>query len=82
MICAVGEKGIPQVGIVASRRVGSAVMRNRAKRRLREALLRVELKTDRAYVVIASPGVVTMGFDQLISGLGDAITASEEERNR
>jgi ribonuclease P protein component len=82
VICAVGEKGIPQVGIVASRRVGSAVMRNRAKRRLREALLRVELKTDRAYVVIASPGVVTMGFDQLISGLGDAITASEEERNR
>ena len=70
------------MGIVASRRVGSAVMRNRAKRRLREALLRVELTTDRAYVVIASPGVVTTGFDQLVCGLGDAIAASEEERNR
>ena len=83
MICADGERGLPQVGIVASRRVGGAVTRNRAKRRLREALARVEMKRDTAYVVIASPDVVTMGFDHLIHGLGDAIAESErEEENR
>lgn len=82
MICATGERGLPQVGIVASRRVGSAVMRNRAKRRIREALLKVELMTDRAYVVIASPGAITTSFDDLVRGLGTAIAASGEERNR
>jgi ribonuclease P protein component len=70
------------VGIVASLRVGGAVSRNRAKRRLREALMRVELKPDTAYVVVASPDVVTMSFDDLVGELGTAITASGEEENR
>jgi ribonuclease P protein component len=70
------------VGIVASLRVGGAVARNRAKRRLREALMRVELKSDTAYVVVASPNVVTMRFDDLVGELGTAITASGEEENR
>ncbi len=70
------------MGIVASRRVGGAVSRNRAKRRLREALKRVDLNLDMSYVVIASPGVVTTGFDHLVRDLGTAITASGEEENR
>lgn len=82
MIRTDGERGAPQVGIVASRRVGGAVSRNRAKRRLREALRRVDLKPDTAYVVIASPGVVTTGFDRLVGDLGTAIAASGEEENR
>ncbi|MFV9672659.1 MAG: ribonuclease P protein component [Acidimicrobiia bacterium] len=82
VIRAGGERGVPQVGIVASRRVGGAVSRNRAKRRLREALRRVELKPDTAYVVIASPGVVTTGFDHLVRDLGTAITENGEEKNR
>ncbi len=82
MICTAGEKGLPQVGIVASRRVGGAVMRNRAKRRLREALMRVRLKPDKVYVVIASPGVTTASFDRLVRELGDAVTASGEEKRR
>jgi len=83
VICADGEGRLPQVGIVASRRVGNAVTRNRAKRRVREALMRVRLRGDTAYVVIASPGVATMGFDCLVRGLGDAIAESErEEENR
>ena len=82
MICAIGERGLPQVGIVASRRVGGAVVRNRAQRRLREALLRVELMPDKAYVVIASPGVVTMGFDRLVRELGEAVVASGEEKHQ
>ncbi len=82
MMCTGGERGLPQVGIVASRRVGGAVARNRAKRRLREALMRVGLKTDTAYVVIASSGVVTMRFDNLVSELGAAIAASGEEQKQ
>ena len=83
MICASGERGAPQVGIVASRRVGGAVTRNRAKRRLREALMRVELRQDTAYVVVASPDVATMGFEHLVHGLGSAIADSErDEENR
>jgi len=83
VICAGGEMGAPQVGIVASRRVGGAVQRNRAKRRLREALIRVELRQDTAYVVVASPDVATMGFEHLVYGLGSAIAESErDEENR
>ena len=83
MICAGGETGLPQVGIVASRRVGGAVTRNRAKRRLREALMRVGLRRDTAYVVVASPDVATMGFEHLVHGLGSAIAESErDEENR
>ncbi|MEA3502737.1 MAG: ribonuclease P protein component [Actinomycetota bacterium] len=82
VVCAAGARGIPQVGIVASRRVGGAVARNRARRRLREALLRVELMPDTAYVVIASAGAGTMDFEELVSELGSAIAASREEKNR
>ena len=83
MICAGGETGLPQVGIVASRRVGGAVTRNRAKRRLREALMRVGLRQDTAYIVVASPDVATMGFEHLVHGLGSAIAESErDEENR
>jgi ribonuclease P protein component len=81
-MCTGGERGLPQVGIVASRGVGGAVARNRAKRRLREALMRVGLKSDTAYVVIASSGVVTMRFDSLVSELGAAIAASGEEEKQ
>lgn len=82
VVRAPGESGPPQVGIVASRRVGNAVVRNRAKRRIREALMEVELQRDTAYVVIASPGVATMGFDRLVSRLGTALEGVNEEDRR
>jgi ribonuclease P protein component len=72
------EVGPPQVGIVAGRTVGNAVRRNRAKRRLREALGRVALRPDTAYVVVASPEVVAMPFGTLVGRLGEAIAGSEE----
>lgn len=43
--------------------------RNRAKRRLREALARVPLEDGMDYVVIASPQVNEAGFDQLCGWL-------------
>lgn len=75
MIRAQGTVGPPEVGIVAARRVGNAVRRNRAKRRLRAALRGVDLQADTAYVVIASPEVVSMEFDELVRRVRAATAA-------
>jgi ribonuclease P protein component len=65
----------PEVGIVASRRVGNAVRRNRIKRRLREAIRLAPTRPGMAYVVVASPEVVDVGFDQLVEWLRRALSA-------
>ncbi|TDI46793.1 MAG: ribonuclease P protein component [Acidobacteria bacterium] len=78
VISASGDSGPAQVGIVAGRGVGNAVRRNRAKRRLREALSLVELRPGTAYVVIASHEVVAMPFDRLVRRLAQAIEGTEE----
>jgi ribonuclease P protein component len=79
VIRATAESGPPQVGIVASRRIGNAVRRNRAKRRLREALMGVELEPDTAYVVIAPPGAATMEFGELTRRLREAVDRGRGE---
>jgi ribonuclease P protein component len=80
VIRAPGENGPPQVGIVAGRRVGNAVRRNRAKRRIREALTKVELQRNTAYVVVASPGVDETEFGRLERWLEGAIADSTRRR--
>ena len=82
MIRAPAETGPPQVGIVASRRVGSAVRRNRAKRRLREAMMCVELEPDTAYVVVAPAGAATMEFDELTRRVREAVYRGKHEESR
>jgi ribonuclease P protein component len=79
VIRATAEIGSPQVGIVASRRIGNAVRRNRAKRRLREALMGVDLEPDTAYVVIAPPGAATMEFGELTRRLREAVDRGRGE---
>lgn len=64
---AAGMADGPRVAIVASRRVGSAVRRNRAKRRLREALSQVPLRNDREYVVVADSAVAEVPFEGLVA---------------
>lgn len=75
---AVSEPGNPRVGFVAGKHIGTAVQRNRAKRRLREAIARVPLSSGTDYVVIASKDVLTVDFEALIQWLG-AATVDEEE---
>lgn len=62
MVAAAGGPGSPLVGVLAGKAVGGAVRRNRAKRRLREAVARAPLRGDRDYLVIAGEAVVTAPF--------------------
>ena len=70
------EAGLVRVGYTASRRVGNAVARNRAKRRLRAAVAHVMPASAQRgcdYVVIARAGTLTRPFDALIGDLATAL---------
>ena len=66
-----------RVGYTATRKVGGAVVRNRAKRRLRAAAAQALPHWGRAgwdYVLIARPGATAiLPFAQLVRNLADAI---------
>ncbi|MDJ0496579.1 MAG: ribonuclease P protein component [Acidimicrobiia bacterium] len=77
-----GETGEPQLGVVAGRKVGSAVARNRAKRRLRAAASRCELKPNTVYVLVAERGVLTAKFPRLVDWIRSGVAqpgATEEK---
>lgn len=62
----------PRVGITATRRIGGAVSRNRAKRRLRalaDQVLAVQAQPDKDYVLIARNGTLTRSYADLTSDL-------------
>ena len=68
--------GLVRVGYTASRRVGNAVARNRAKRRLRAAVAHVMPASAPCgcdYVVIARAATLTRPFDALIGDLAAAL---------
>jgi ribonuclease P protein component len=59
--------------VAGAKKVGGAVQRNRAKRRLREALAAVRLRDGHDYVVIASPAVLTAPFEEVELWLRKAV---------
>ena len=62
----------PRVGFTVTKKVGNAVVRNRIRRRLREALRRVsclEALPDHDYVLLARSAALTMGFEALVGEL-------------
>jgi len=61
-----GMRTEPEAGFVAGKKVGNAVARNRAKRRLRDAAQRVSLEPATAYVFVATADVLDAPFPTLV----------------
>lgn len=73
---AAGGRAVVRVGYTASRRVGGAVVRNRAKRRLRAAAARVLPEQGRPatdYVLIARAATAERPFADLVADLEAAL---------
>ena len=71
----VGEGDAVRLGFTCSKKVGNAVERNRAKRRLRAAAARLapDFALPRCdYVLIGRPATVDCGFEALLSDLARA----------
>lgn len=60
------------VGIVVSKKVGNAVVRNRIRRRIREALRRMDLPALEA-VIIANPEAANARYPEIVKALSQAL---------
>ena len=76
------EDASDRVAIVAGRAVGGAVVRNRAKRRLRAALAATEAGSGRDIVVLARKGAVTMTFESLREELALLVARATKKASR
>jgi len=65
------EDNVVRFGVTASRRVGNAVVRNRAKRIMREAIRDItpELTESLDMVLVARPGIRSAGMIAILSQL-------------
>lgn len=79
MITSTGDAGPPKVGFVAGKRLGNAVERNRAKRRLRAAMAEVALNDDTVYLVIAGAAVAGADYRRLVGWLDAAVASGNEQ---
>lgn len=67
--------------MVAGRRIGGAVQRNRAKRRLRAALREVGVRPGQDVVVTAAPLALRIPFPALCAELADALDRAAPARD-
>lgn len=73
------SKDQARIGFTASRKVGNAVARNRAKRRMRAAAqerLPLAARPGHDYVLIARAGILTRDFQALLGDLDAAMAAA------
>jgi ribonuclease P protein component len=79
------EPNTVRYGVTASRKVGGAVQRNRAKRRLREAarsLLPLSAIAGNDYVLIARRETLVRPFDGLLADLARALEAAHARQRK
>ncbi len=62
-----------RVGLVVGRRLGGAVARNRARRRIRHALAAADIPTGFDFVVIARTAALNCSFQDLERALRTAV---------
>jgi len=71
------ESGERRVGITVTRKIGNAVVRNRCKRRLREALRKHFNESESTFgfdlVINAKPGLIEADFRQIVDGLAKVV---------
>jgi ribonuclease P protein component len=75
----ISRPGRFRVGFTASKKVGNAVARNRAKRRLRalaHALLPAQARERTDYVLVARPATLTRPFAELTKDLAQTLAAA------
>ena len=78
------ETPLVRAGFTATKRIGGAVQRNRAKRRMREAarlLLPDFARPGHDYVFIARGGVTTRPWDRLLDDVKTALIRLAAERD-
>jgi ribonuclease P protein component len=81
-----GPRGAPSeigIGFTASRRIGNAVARNRARRRLRaavRAILPGGARPGYDYVLVARPAILTCPFNLVLSDLATAFARVVRQR--
>ena len=71
-----GDQGPARVGFTVSKKVGSAVERNRVRRRLREAVRRSasrHMRQGHDYVIVGRRAALTADFARLMGDLDDAL---------
>jgi ribonuclease P protein component len=73
VVVASGLPGVTRVGFAVGREVGGAVLRNRVKRRLREAMARVSLQEGHDYVVTGTEAVTEATFPEVVEMVRRAV---------
>ena len=77
------DDALVRVGFTATKRIGGAVQRNRAKRRMREAarqILPLMATPGTDYVIIARTGVITRDWTRLLDDVKSALLRLAIER--
>lgn len=76
MVSSPGPAGPPRLGLMVSKNCGTAVTRNRIKRRLRSAAASVQLQPGIDYVIIATDQVAEAPYQEIEDWLQRAVGES------